>query len=295
MADNQTEEKAKIRIGYIFLAFVPFAVLMAIQTIVQLPGVILSVMDMSKNGQPFTTDLLMSTFNEKYGLISYTVYALAAIAVFLPWYYRSVVKNGPKIIYKKALGVRPVLLSAAVMVCMYFVVTALLTMMNNIAPGAMESYKKLVETSALGVDMAITIVYTILLAPIAEELCFRGVMQGMLEKSNLPVRNVILIQSILFGVMHMNLVQGLYAVILGMILGYLRYKYKTIILNAGVHMFFNFVGTIVAGWLEKFNIPDHMSMIFGCIGLALAAAILVLIGKDRTLYCEKREEQKVIS
>ena len=48
MADNQTEEKAKIRIGYIFLAFVPFAVLMAIQTIVQLPGVILSVMDVSE-------------------------------------------------------------------------------------------------------------------------------------------------------------------------------------------------------------------------------------------------------
>ena len=36
-------------------------------------------------------------------------------------------------------------------------------------------------------------------------------------------------------------------------------------------------------------------MIFGGIGLALAAAILVLIGKDRTLYSEKREEQKVIS
>ena len=295
MSENQIEEKAKIRKGYIFLAFVPFAVFMAIQTIVQLPGIILSIMDISKSGQPFTVDLLMSTFNEKYGLISYTVYALASIAVFLPWYYKSIVKKGPKTIYKKALGVKPILLSACIMVCMYFVVTAALTLLSNVAPGAMESYKKLVETSELGVDMPITIVYVILLAPIAEELCFRGVMQGLVEKSNLPIRDVILIQSILFGVMHMNLVQGLYAVVLGMILGYLRYKYKTIILNAGVHMFFNFVGSIVSGWLEKLKIPDNLTYVIGGIGLALAATLLVLISKDRTLYCEKREEQEVIS
>ena len=295
MAENTVEEKKKVRVGYIFLAFVPFAVMMAIQTVVQLPGTILSIAEISKSGQPYDFDLLMKTFNEKYGLISYTVYALACIAVFLPWYYKSFVKKGPKILYKKSLGWKPLVLSASVMVCMYFVVTALLTGLGNIAPGLMESYKKLVETSALGVDMPITIVYVILLAPIAEELCFRGMVLGYLEKSNINVRNAILIQSILFGVMHLNLVQGAYAMLLGLILGYLRYKYKTVILTAGVHMFFNFTGSIVAGWIQKLEIPDNLTMIFGGIGLLLAAALIVLIAKDKDLYCKEREEQEVIS
>ena len=295
MAENTVEEKKKVRVGYIFLAFVPFAVMMAIQTVVQLPGTILSIAEISKSGQPYDFDLLMKTFNEKYGLISYTLYALACIAVFLPWYYKSFVKKNPKILYKKSLGWKPLVLSASVMVCMYFVVTALLTGLGNIAPGLMESYKKLVETSALGVDMPITIVYVILLAPIAEELCFRGMVLGYLEKSNINVRNAILIQSILFGVMHMNLVQGAYAMLLGLILGYLRYKYKTVILTAGVHMFFNFTGSIVAGWIQKLEIPDNLTMIFGGIGLLLAAALIVLIAKDKDLYCKEREEQEVIS
>ena len=252
-------------------------------------------MEISKNGQSYDFDLLMKTFNEKYGLISYSGYALASIAVFVPWYYKSIVKKNPKIVYKKALGWKPLVLSAAVMVFMYFVVTALLTGVGNIAPGLMESYKKLVEVSSLGVDMPITIVYVILLAPIAEELCFRGMVLGYLEKSNINVRNAILIQSILFGFIHLNFVQGAYAMLLGLILGYMRYKYKTVILTAGVHMFFNFTGSIVAGWLQKLEIPDHLTMIFGGIGLVAATAIIVLIAKDKDLYCEEREEQEVIS
>ena len=295
MAENTVEEKKKVRAGYVFLAFVPFAAMMAIQTVVQLPGTILSIMEIAKGGEPYSVERLMEIFNAKYGLLSYTIYALACIAVFLPWYYKSIVKKNPKIVYKKALGWRPLVMSAAIMVSMYFVVTALLTGLGIIAPGLMESYKKLVEVSALGVDMPITIVYVILLAPIAEELCFRGMVLGYLEKSNINIRNAILIQALLFGFMHLNFVQGSYALLLGLILGYMRYKYKTVILTAGVHMFFNFVGSIVSGWLQQINIPDHLTMIFGGIGLIAAAAFIVLIAKDRNLYCEEREEQEVIS
>ena len=57
----------------------------------------------------------------------------------------------------------------------------------------------------------------------------------------------------------------------------------------------NFVGSIVSGWIQQFEIPDHLTMIFGGIGLLAAAALIVLISKDRDLYCKEREEQEVIS
>ena len=72
-----------------------------------------------------------------------------------------------------------------------------------------------------------------ILAPIVEEIAFRrGIQKNMTDKFN-PVVGI-LTASIVFGVMHGNLFQGVFAALMGVILGYVYYKtdnlwYTTII------------------------------------------------------------------
>ena len=191
MAENLNENsieangKKKFRAVYLFLALIPFAIMMVVQTVVVLPGLILSINEMANSNLPYDLSTLIEIFNAKYGLVSYTAYGLILIAIFLPWYFKGFYKKEPKVEYKKALGFKPVALCAVVMVCMYFVVTASLTKAHDLFPQLMETYEQLIENSSLGIDLPVTIVYVIIMAPIAEELCYRGITLNYLEKSNM--------------------------------------------------------------------------------------------------------------
>ena len=275
----------KIRIGYIFLAVIPFAVIMALQSAAVLPGVILAMIDLSKSGQDFDLPLMIRVFNEKYGLYCYIAYCAASIGVFLTWYYKCFVRKDPKISYKKALGLKPVLLTVAVMICTYFTVNGVFTFVDKVLPEVMKKYNELMELSSIGS----TVVYGIVLGPIAEELCFRGIVFKYLEKAKLHFIFVILIQAVLFGIMHSNLIQGIYASALGMLLGYLRYKYKTVLITIGAHMLFNFSGTIVAIKAAEAGVTDDMDIILGAVFIFLTAGVILLIAKDKR-SCYKQEE-----
>lgn len=300
MTENQTSENKETKNGrrfnkgYFFLAYVPFAIVMVVQTATTLPGLIIATYDISKSGQPSDLNMLMEIFNKKYALWGYIAYCIICIAIFTPWYIKGFVKKSPAVDYKKALGIKPLALSVGVMLCLCFAVSGVFTAIDIMFPEAMNAYKKLMEISSLGTDMSITIVYGILLGPVTEELCFRGLIFGMLEKSNARPLLFIFIQGLLFGIMHMNLEQGLYALALGMMLGYIRYRYKTVIITIIAHTVFNFVGTIGANFLARIGMNDTMEMVFGAVAIVAAAGLFVLILKDKGLYLKESEYSKAL-
>ena len=57
-------------------------------------------------------------------------------------------------------------------------------------------------------NIFLTILVVGIVAPFAEELLFRGIIYKTLSKS-MSIPAVIIIQGVLFGVYHMNLVQGI--------------------------------------------------------------------------------------
>lgn len=300
MAENITEsvelkQKKRVRIGYIFLGLVPFAIIMAVQTAATIPGVILAVVDVVRSGRSYELATIMEIFNSKYALAVYTAYCVICLAIFLPWYCKGIVKKNPKVIYKKALGLRPVALSVSAMICMFFVVSGGFVVFSRLIPAIMEKYNELIELSSVGTNTLITIIYVILLGPLTEELCYRGLMFGLMERSNANHLVIITIQGVLFGIMHMNVVQGAYAFLLGMLLGYLRYRYKTVIITVGVHMLFNIIGTYGAQLLEKAGMNDDKSLLFGGIALAVLAVLMIPVIKDKNVYTRERESGKVIS
>ena len=63
-----------------------------------------------------------------------------------------------------------------------------------------------------------------LMAPILEELLFRGAIQGYLQKVCKKPWSAIIISSLIFGVVHMNPAQIPFAFLLGMMFGWLYYR-----------------------------------------------------------------------
>lgn len=89
------------------------------------------------------------------------------------------------------------------------------------------------------------------LAPIAEELMFRGF---FIEKSlkNVSKTATIITSAILFGFAHLNLLQGLNAIILGGILAYLYYKTRNVKFCIITHMSNN-IAALILGTLYETN------------------------------------------
>ena len=237
----------------------------------------------------------MDIFNKKYAIFCYVGYCLVCIAIYIPWYYKGIVKKSPKINYKKALGIKPVILSVSILICLYFFISGLFIIADKLVPSVMENYAELMKASSLGTDVYITVIYGLILGPLTEELCFRGLMQGMLEKSKMHYMLVIFIQGLLFGVMHMNLVQGVYAFLLGMALGYIRYKYKTLILSVAAHLVFNFFGTSVELFLEEAGITMVLKIIFAAVATAMVVALSIVVVKDKTNCLKETEDTKIVS
>lgn len=83
-----------------------------------------------------------------------------------------------------------------------------------------------------------------IMAPITEELLFRGIVQGELRKA-MPESVAIILQAILFAAYHMQLVQSSYALIPGLILGIAYAWSRSIWVPIAMHMGFNLLGSIL--------------------------------------------------
>lgn len=82
------------------------------------------------------------------------------------------------------------------------------------------------------------IILQIIIAPIFEEIVMRGIiLEGFLNKYK-PITAVI-VSSVIFGVWHGNIPQFINATILGIILGIIYYKTRSLVLCIVSHMLFN--------------------------------------------------------
>ena len=282
--------KKKIRVGFIFLAFVPAAVLMMIQTLTQTPFLILAVVETAKKsaaGVEFfdVYDEMLNIFNEKYAMYAYLLYAVFGLIVFTIWYYKGFVKKNPKVRIREIVSVRSITGSLCIVVGLFFFINAFMTLAQIIFPKAMEDYAAMVEASGLVSNAAITVTYAIFLGPVLEEFCFRGVTYGLLEKAGVKPGVAILISSVLFGAVHIILIQVIYATFFGMFLGFLRYKYRSIKISIATHILFNFTGTYISLLIEKY-IPygKALTLIFGGIAMFVLVFAIVLINSDKKAF-----------
>ena len=95
-----------------------------------------------------------------------------------------------------------------------------------------------------GSPVWVVLTFTVILAPIFEELIFRKLIIDRLARFGTGL--AITVSAIAFGLFHSNFYQLFYAVALGFILGYMYAKTRDIKYSVILHAIINFLGSVVA-------------------------------------------------
>ena len=94
-----------------------------------------------------------------------------------------------------------------------------------------------------GNEIWMLVALVFVLAPVAEELFYRGLVQGSLERSMRPLAAIAL-SSVIFGVVHGQLLQLPGLIFIGAVSGYALWRYQRLWLSIAIHMGFNGVAAI---------------------------------------------------
>ncbi len=128
-------------------------------------------------------------------------------------------------------------------------------------------------TDAKPVEITLVLILCVIFGPFVEELMFRGILLKMFGAA-VGVIFSIVITSLLFAVSHGNLSQAWYTLILGLLLGVVRYKSTSLWSAIALHTAFNITGAIIS--LRSFEFS-----VFECAvisGLSLVSFFLACSG-----------------
>lgn len=206
------------------------------------------------------------------------IYHIIGIIGFGIWYYfgcgRPKMTNPVKSFRGKCL---PATIVLSFGLC--FFANAFVLVGQYIVPEVIESYTELMEAAGLGTD-TLTIIASIIFAPIGEEILCRGLTYHYAKKvvADMKNRRVAFwiansLQALMFGIMHGNIVQGLYAFFLGLGLGWLRERYNSLYPAILAHAIINFSSTYLVEYpltLLPENIWSYL--------ILMAVSILIIAG-----------------
>ena len=148
----------------------------------------------------------------------------------------------------------------------------------------MELYSPDIPMPGGSVGVITSIVRIVIVAAITEELALRGYVMGNLRKYGDSF--AILASSVVFALMHGNLVQAPFALIAGMGLGYLSVKTGTIWTGITIHACNNFISTAVSYAMDIFSDETvntiYVFVLYGFI-VAGMVALWLLKSSDKLL------------
>ncbi len=209
------------------------------------------------------------------------------IIVFSIWLKKQK-KSGDILVKANKLNAKGIVLILILGVCIQISLSIILTVISNLRPDWFDGYGELIESLGMG-NTFISFLYVGLVAPIAEELIFRGVTFNKARKY-MPFLAANFVQALLFGIYHMNLIQGIYAFAMGLSFGLIRRAYSLIgaIL---LHMTVNIAGMTLDYILPEQILNNYVavSILFLVTGAAVTAS-LVYAGK---LIKSIKEEEPV--
>lgn len=159
-------------------------------------------------------------------------------------------------------------------VCQYLT-TLLISGISALMPQALDYYEELLDSVGMSDPGILLIFYTVIVGPIHEEILMRGATLSIAKKG-FPFWAANLIQALLFGVFHMNLMQGCYAFCIGLVLGYLAHRYHSLVPACFFHIVFNLLGMLV---LTPGNIVSFFASL-ALFAVLLAAALKFQKKKD---------------
>ncbi|MCT4688702.1 CPBP family intramembrane glutamic endopeptidase [Vallitalea sp.] len=133
----------------------------------------------------------------------------------------------------------------------------------------------------------ITLISVGILAPIFEELLYRGIVLNKL-RNGFSIFGAVMIQAIFFGIGHMNLVQGTYAFLIGIILGYVVVWTGSLYSSIILHIVINSFTTIISNMQGKEIGYNYLLTFIG------TGVLLTIIGLRIIYVMSEKKENDII-
>lgn len=227
----------------------------------------------------YVTQMLAQKIQEPDFMTNLTVIATAVSAVIAVFFYwllwgRKRTAGDKQYFREKVLRGENFLMISAATVGLYFLAILISNIIGIVSPDTMEAYNEMMNM-ALGGNIFMVMFTTIILAPISEECIMRGMIFRNLQKY-FSVPAAIVIQAVIFGIFHMNWVQGLYVLPVGLALGFVAAKSKSVYPCIYMHMLNNFMSIVLA------LLPEFCQTSLFCIFAAAVcfAAVWLMYRQD---------------
>ena len=242
------------RIGNFVKSFLPILLYLIIEVAVTVVLMILfGVVHFAQNpGESGIASYLISLSSDTdFTQITSVIFALLIILIFGRWYRRVFVRPLRKKERKYWSGVSMQIVISLIFLAFGLqyvaqIVTELVTTLN---PAWMTAYEEILENAGYTSVTPLLLVYSIVLAPACEELTFRGLTYRFARRA-LPFWGANILQALLFGLLHMNVVQGVYAFVIGLFFGWICRTGHSIKYTIALHMLFNALGTLFSATFE---------------------------------------------
>lgn len=283
MEDNKKKFHVGAGIGYFFFSWMPLLMFLAIQIVAAvlvlvvlmaqvLVGYVANLQELADIAVVF--DQIMDVYQDNIMWIS-IIYQILALVAFGLWYY--LVWGQRRRSNVKMLTAKSVGKIIALGICFELMISSVLAIVEIFFPDIMAEYERLMEEAGMNEISLVVALAAIIMAPIVEELAFRGVTlrlalhitgkNSLSDNVTFWIANIL--QALAFGIGHLNLVQSSYAFVLGIVMGCIIRKYKTLYASMILHAVFNFAGTVFAALIALIPYTDTlianilMILIFG--------------------------------
>lgn len=255
-------------------SLLPVIFLFILQVVATIPVMIIFILkERSTTGGDITAILVSLsdiTSNQQYLQTVNIVYGILALLIFGIWYQRVFVRpfrNRPK---KQPTGYsfHTIVSMIFLGIGLQYVTTLLTDLIGRLHPEWITKYNAAMETQGYSDLSVMLIVYSVIMAPIIEELIFRGLIFRYARHA-MPFWFANIWQALLFGFVHLNLVQSIYAFVMGLFLGWVCRRGHGIRYSIPVHIVFNIIGCFFAGLIS-------ISLMFSYAGFAVFGVVLTI-------------------
>lgn len=138
-------------------------------------------------------------------------------------------------------------------------------------------------------NMYVNFIAVVIIAPLVEEIVFRGLVYTRLKKG-MPALVAAVLSSLLFGVMHGTIIWFCYTFVFGMLLIWCFEKFRSLAANVLLHISFNLTGQVLS---MASDITETAMWVIGVVAIAVTVAMVVLIQRKCAVPVIEEDEAYV--
>ncbi len=300
MEENQMIEKKKGSaagwlkgIGYSLLMIVIFY---AIQFAIAIPVMLvymfqyMSGIDASAGIDP---QALVQYVTDAGGMTVITACSTVVTAiVFGLWYYFKYGKKSQRKLsttMRESFAPKKVILYIIAAFFCFLMALNVVSIINIVSPESYSAYENAMQMISSG-NQGILLLTVVVLAPIGEECIFRGLLLKKFRNYISPLCSI-LICAVMFGVFHMNLVQGIYVLFVGTVAGYAAYKSDSVLPAIFIHLVYNFSSFLLQLFPESILSNDLVWVFAPLVPLVLEILLFKAFGMRISFKSTEQEAE----